>query len=44
MAAEYKIWQSYGAVNEIISFLPRLETLQLQALNKWWYKNAVSRA
>ena len=46
-AKDELIWRftrSYGAVCEMIQFLEPLEALELQALDKWFYNVAVSRA
>ena len=39
-----KIWQSFGATRMIFKFLTEVEGLQLQALNRFWYEIAASRA
>ena len=35
--------QDYGAMTMIMWFLPRLEQLKMQGLDKWWYVIGVGR-
>ena len=35
--------KSYGAMTMIMGYLPRLEQLKMQGLDKWWYVIGVGR-
>ena len=35
--------QNYGAMTMVMGYLPRLQQLQMQGLDKWWYVTGVGR-
>lgn len=35
--------KSYGGMTVTMRFLPAIEQLRMQGLNKWWYNRGVSR-
>ena len=35
--------QNYGAMTIIMGYMPRLEQLNMQGLDKWWYVTGVGR-
>ena len=39
----YSIWQSFGAIATMCSFLKPVEVTHLQAVNKWAYSRAIAR-
>ena len=38
-----KFYQSYGAMTIVMSYLPQIERVFLQILNRWWYNRGVAR-
>ena len=39
----YRLWTSYGVATQLLQYLPRLETIRLQALNQFSYEVLISR-
>lgn len=35
--------RSYGAMSTVMGYLPQIEQLNMQSLDKWWYDTGVGR-